>query len=182
MSVRRGNGGRVENNIIITEDEIRKKVATAGHLISMEYKDKPLLILGILNGSFVFVSDLCRNITIPCEIEFMRVRSYFDSTVSSGSVEIISGLNVDVSKYNVIIAEDIIDTGRTLKEVVRILLDRAPQSLKIITLLDKPARRKIDLKPDIALFTIPDMFVVGYGLDYNGLYRNLPYISKFEKK
>lgn len=165
--------------IIFTESEIKSRIAETGECIAMEYEGKPLLIIGILNGSFIFMSDLCRAIPIPCEVAFMRTQSYFGGTVSSGSVDILMDVDQDLSQYNVIIAEDIIDTGRTLAEVVRLLRARNPKSLKIITLLDKPERRVTELNADISLFTIPDVFVVGYGLDCGELYRNLPYIAEY---
>ena len=118
---------------------------------------------------------------IPCRVDFMQTKSYFGGTESSGKVDIIMDLSHDVSKYHVIIVEDIIDTGRTLSEVIKIIRSRNPLSLKIVTLLDKPAKRKTDLNADISLFTIPDLFVVGYGLDYDGYYRNLPYIAEYSE-
>ena len=147
----------------------------------MRYRDKPLLFISILNGSFVFISDLCRAVTIPCEVAFMCARSYYSGTVSTGNVSITLDVSQDLSKYHVIIAEDIIDTGRTLHDIIELLKKRNPLSVKVITLLDKPSRRIVDMKADISLFTIPDLFVVGYGLDYAEIYRNLPYIAEYEE-
>lgn len=168
--------------IIISENEIQDKIKQTGREISAEYAGKPLLIIGILKGSFIFMADFCRALTIPCETGFLRAQSYYDGTSSSGKVTITTELLPDISKYHVIIAEDIIDTGRTLNETVKLLRARNPLSLKIVTLLDKPERRLVDLKADISLFTIPDYFVIGYGLDYSELYRNLPYIAEFDDK
>lgn len=166
-------------NILITKDEIDKKISEAGRIISKKYEGKKLLLTGILKGSFIFLADLCRALTIPCEIGFMRVSSYHDGTSSSGKIDILMDLEYDISSYHVLIAEDIIDTGRTLSEVAELLKSRHPLSLEIFTLLDKPDRRLTDLKADMSLFTIPDLFVVGYGLDCGEKYRNLPYIAEF---
>lgn len=164
-------------NILFSEQQIRNKTAEAGNYISRKYKDKPLLVVGILRGSFVFLADLIRTIDIPCEVGFMSAESY-EGTESTGKVRITLDLKHDISQYHVIIAEDIIDTGRTLRVVADILKARNPLSLEIITLLDKPSRRIADIDADVSLFTIPDLFVVGYGLDYNEKYRNLPYIAE----
>ena len=137
-----------------------------------------MLLVGILKGSFVFISDLAREITIPCEIDFMAASSYGSSTVSSGSVNITRDIASDLSGYSVIIAEDILDSGNTLSKIKKILLERNPDSLEIIVLLDKPERRTADIEADKALFKIPDKFVVGYGLDFNEQYRNLKYVGE----
>ena len=128
------------------------------------------------------MADLCREITVPCEIGFMCAKSYYSGTVSSGAVKITMDLDQDVSQYHVIIVEDIIDTGRTLKDVVMLLKARNPLSLKVITLLDKPSRRLVDFTADKALFTIPDHFVIGYGLDCAEYFRNLPYIAEYNQE
>lgn len=165
--------------VLISEEEIKKKILEIGAQISEEYDGSPILLVSILKGSFVFISDLCRAITAPVEIGFMCAKSYYSGTVSSGNVKITMDLDQDISKYHVIIAEDIIDTGRTLSDIVRILKARNPLSLKVITLLDKPSRRLVDFKADVSLFTIPDYFVIGYGLDCAEQYRNLPYIAEY---
>lgn len=167
--------------ILISEEEIQQKIIETGKQISEEYRDKPLLFISILNGSFVFMSDLCRAVTIPCEVAFMCAKSYYSGTVSTGNVSITLDVSQDLSKYHVIITEDIIDTGRTLHDIIELLKKRNPLSVKVITLLDKPSRRVVDMKADISLFTIPDLFVVGYGLDYAEIYRNLPYIAEYEE-
>lgn len=168
--------------IIISEDEINEAIKKAGKQISDSYDGRPILLVSILKGAFVFMADLCRAITVPCEIGFMCAQSYYNSTVSSGVVKITMDLAQDISKYHVIIVEDIIDTGRTLNDVVKLLKARNPLSLRVITLLDKPERRLVDFKADITLFTIPDYFVIGYGLDCGEYYRNLPYIAEYDEK
>lgn len=168
--------------IIITKEEIDDAIKKAGKQISDAYDGRPILLVSILKGAFVFMADLCRAVTVPCEIGFMCAKSYYNDTVSSGVVNITMDLEQDISKYHVIIVEDIIDTGRTLNDVVKLLKSRTPLSLKVITLLDKPSRRLVDFKADVSLFTIPDYFVVGYGLDCGEYYRNLPYIAEYQEK
>jgi hypoxanthine phosphoribosyltransferase len=167
--------------VIISEEQIREEIKKAGALIDSIYDGSPILLVSILKGSFIFMADICRAVTVPCEIAFMAAKSYFEGTVSTGHVEITMDLKHDISKYHVVIIEDIIDTGRTLNEIIKILNVRNPLSLKVITLLDKPDRRVVDLKADYSLFTIPDYFVIGYGLDYGEFYRNLPYIAEFSE-
>ena len=169
---------RIEK-ILITEDEIKEAIAKAGREIDKLYDGNPILLVGILKGSFVFMADLCRAISVPCEVGFMCAKSYYEGTVSSGIVKITMDLDRDISKYHVVIAEDIIDTGRTLNDVVKMLKMRNPLSLSVVTLLDKPSRRIVDFKADMSLFTIPDHFVIGYGLDCGEYYRNLPYIAEY---
>ena len=165
--------------VVITKEEIDAAIKTVGAEIDASYDGRPILLVSILKGAFVFMADLCRAITVPCEIGFMCAKSYFEGTTSSGNVKITMDLSQDISKYHVIIVEDIIDTGRTLKEVVAILKQRNPLSLKVVTLLDKPDRRVVDFKADKVLFTIPDFFVIGYGLDCGEHFRNLPYIAEY---
>ena len=166
--------------IVITKDEIDEAIKKAGKQISDSYDGRPILLVSVLKGAFVFMSDLCRAVTVPCEIGFMCAKSYYNNTVSSGVVNITMDLEQDISNYHVIIVEDIIDTGRTLKDIYNLLESRNPLSLKVITLLDKPSRRLVDFEPDMALFTIPDYFVIGYGLDCGEYYRNLPYIAEYQ--
>ena len=163
--------------VLITEEEIKAAIKKAGKEISDSYDGRPILLVSILKGAFVFMADLCREITVPCEIGFMCAKSYYSGTVSTGAVKITMDLDQDISKYHVIIVEDIIDTGRTLKDVVNLLKTRNPLSLKVVTLLDKPSRRVTDFEADTVLFTIPDHFVIGYGLDCGEKYRNLPYVG-----
>lgn len=164
---------------LVTEEEIAEATKKAAKQIDEMYDGNPILLVSILKGAFVFMADICRAVTVPCEIGFMCAKSYYNGTVSAGAVKITMDLEQDVSKYHVVIIEDIIDTGRTLNDVVKLLKARNPLSLKVVTLLDKPSRRVVDFKADISLFTIPDYFVIGYGLDCGEYYRNLPYIAEY---
>ena len=164
--------------VMISAEEIQGAIRKAGAEIDAEYAGKPLLLVSLLKGSFVFLADLARSVSIPCEISFMQTRSYFEGTASTGKVEITLDLTQDIRNYHVLIVEDIIDSGYTLSVVTKLLREREPLSLKILTLLDKPSRRVVDLQADKSLFTIPDSFVIGYGLDYAEYYRNLPYIAE----
>lgn len=168
--------------VLITKEEIDQAVAKAGKYIDSLYDGRPILLLSILKGAFVFMADVCRAVTVPCEIGFMRAKSYFSGTVSSGKVEMKLDFEQDISQYNVVIVEDIIDTGRTLAEVVKAFKQKNPLSLKVVTLLDKPDRRVVDFKADYTLFTIPDLFVIGYGLDCGEMYRTLPYIAEYDQE
>lgn len=168
--------------VIVSQEEIQSAVKKVGEEISKSYDGRPILLVSILKGAFVFMADLCRAITVPCEIAFMCAKSYYQGTESSGMVQITMDIENDLSQYHVIIVEDIIDTGRTLKDVVNLLKARNPISLKVVTLLDKPTRRVVDFKADLSLFTIPDFFVVGYGLDCAEGYRNLPYIAEYSQE
>ncbi len=165
--------------VLITKEEIDAAIKKAGAEISATYDGRPILLVSILKGAFVFMADLCRAITVPCEIGFMCAKSYYSGTVSSGIVQITMDLDQDISQYHVIIVEDIIDTGRTLNDVVKLLKARNPLSLRVVTLLDKPSRRIVDFEADMSLFVIPDHFVIGYGLDSAEYYRNLPYIAEY---
>ena len=165
--------------VLISEEEIKTEIKKAAKKIDALYDGRPILMVSVLKGAFVFLADLARAVTVPCEIGFMCAKSYYNGTVSTGAVKITMDLEQDISKYHVIIVEDIIDTGRTLNDVVNLLKTRNPISLKVVTLLDKPSRRKVDFKADVSLFTIPDHFVIGYGLDCAEHYRNLPYIAEY---
>lgn len=167
--------------ILISDEEIQNSVKQTAKVIDSFYDGTPILLVSILKGSFVFLADLCRYITVPCEVGFMAAKSYYEDTQSSGVVKITMDLQQDISGYHVIIVEDIIDTGRTLNDVVKLLKARKPVSLRVITLLDKPDKRMVDFQADYVLFTIPDLFVIGYGLDYGEYYRNLPYIAEFKQ-
>ena len=165
--------------VLITEEEIKAAIKKAGAEIDKIYDGRPILLVSILKGAFVFMSDLCRAVTVPCEIGFMCAKSYYQGMTSSGVVQITMDLDQDISQYHVVIVEDIIDTGRTLNDVVKLLKGRNPLSLRVVTLLDKPERRVVDFKADLSLFTIPDRFVIGYGLDYGEYFRNIPYIAEY---
>ena len=168
--------------VMITEEEIKAKIAEAAKEIDSWYDGTPILLVSILKGAFVFMADICRAVTVPCEIAFMCAQSYYSGTQSTGIVNITMDLEQDISNYNVVIIEDIIDTGRTLNDVVKLLKARGPKSLRIVTLLDKPARRVVGLEADMALFTIPDKFIIGYGLDCGEYFRNLPYIAEYNEE
>ena len=163
--------------ILISEEEIRQKVRELGELITAEYRNKDLFVIGILKGSIVFLSDLIRAISLPLQLDFIAVSSYGTSTHTSGVVRILKDLEADIMSRDVLIVEDIIDTGLTLSYLKENLLTRNPASLKICTFLDKPSRRRVPLVPDYNGYEIPDEFVVGYGLDFNENFRNLPYIG-----
>ena len=165
--------------VIISEEEIAAKIKEIGKEIDKIYDGRPILLVSVLKGAFVFMADLCRAVSVPCEIGFMCAKSYYKGTVSTGVINITMDLDQDVKDYHVVIDEDIIDTGRTLKDVAALLRSRNPLSLHIVTLLDKPDRRLVEISPDWALFTIPDFFVIGYGLDCGEYYRNLPYIAEY---
>ena len=165
--------------ILITKEEIDEAIAKAGKEIDKIYDGRPIMLVSILKGAFVFMADLCRAVSVPCEIGFMCAKSYYEGTSSTGLVNITMDLDRDISKYHVVIVEDIIDTGRTLNDIVKLLKTRNPLSMHIVTLLDKPSRRVVDFEADISLFTIPDHFVIGYGLDCGEYYRTLPYIAEY---
>ena len=163
--------------ILISEEQLAAKVAELGAAISRDYEGKKLMILGVLKGSVVFMADLLRHITIPVEMDFMAVSSYGAGVKTTGVVKILKDLDRLIEGYHVLVVEDILDSGMTLSYLTELLRDRGPASVRIATLLDKPERRKVDIAPDYVGFTVPDEFVVGYGLDYAELYRNLPYVG-----
>jgi hypoxanthine phosphoribosyltransferase len=163
--------------ILISEQEIAEKVAEMGAKINTDYQTQNLLIVSILKGAVIFLADLIRKITIPLEIDFMAVSSYGAGSRTSGVVKIIKDLDKELAGYDVLIVEDVLDSGMTLNYLINILRERHPHSIKVATLLDKPSRRIKDFELDYCGFVIPDEFVVGYGLDYNEKYRNLPYIG-----
>ncbi len=165
------------DRVLISEGELKAKVEELGAAITKDYEGKPLLLVGILKGSMMFMADLMRAIKINCKIDFMSVSSYGSGTQTSGQVRIILDLNKPIKDYDILIVEDILDSGVTLSYIKQLLLPREPKSIRICTLLDKPERRKADIKADYYGFTIPDAFVVGYGLDYDEDYRNLPYVG-----
>lgn len=163
--------------ILLTEDEIKARCAELGKEISKDYEGKTPIFVGILRGSFVFMADLMRYVDLYCTIDFMAVSSYGAGTTTTGAVKINKDLTENIEGCDVIIVEDILDSGVTLSYLKHYLEGRGAASIKIVTLLDKPARRKADIKADYFGFTVPDEFVVGYGLDYAEKYRNLPYIG-----
>lgn len=164
----------------LSEEKVTKRIAEMGAQISTEYGDEPVCLICILKGSVFFTVELAKRITSPVELEFMCVSSYGGDTKSSGVVKIVKDLDVSIEGKNVIVIEDIIDSGRTLSYLLENLKTRNPKSLKLCTLLDKPDRRVVEVNVDYIGFEIPDEFVVGYGLDYDQKYRNLPYIGYVE--
>lgn len=169
-------------DVYYSEETLREIVKELGRQISEDYKDKNLLLVSVLKGSVVFMADLMRAITVPCEIDFMCVSSYASGTTSSGVVKIIKDLDINLEGKDVLIVEDILDSGRTLNYIISILEKRNPASIKICTLLDKPERRVVDLYADYSGAEVPDEFVVGYGLDYDEKYRNLPYVGVLKEE
>lgn len=163
--------------ILITSEQIQSKVRELGQQLSKEYEGRNPLVICILKGAFIFMADLVKEITVPIELDFMAVSSYGSSTKSSGEVKIIKDLDTSVEGRDVLIVEDIIDSGLTLSYLVDVLERRKVNSIKIVTLFDKPSGRTIDLEADLSGFVLPDAFVVGYGLDYAEKYRNLPFIG-----
>ncbi len=165
---------------LINEQEIQKKVKELAIAISNDNKNSTPLLVGILKGAWVFMADLVRNLTVPVNIDFLQVSSYGKATESSGIVKIVTDLKFSIEGRNVILVEDIVDSGLTLKYIIDYLTIRRPNNVKICSLLDKPARHKIEIKVDYLGFEVPNKFVVGYGIDYQELYRNLPYIAYVE--
>lgn len=163
-------------SVLITEEELRQKVEAVGRQISADFADKDPVFIGVLKGCFIFMADLMRSVDIHCSMDFMAVSSY-NGTTSTGAVKINKDLSQPIDGRHVIIVEDILDSGVTLNYLKNFLLQRKPASVHIVTLMDKPARRKAPVYADYSCFEVPDAFVVGYGLDYNERYRNLPYIG-----
>ncbi len=167
--------------VLISEEELAKIVKDLGSKITEDFKNKDLLLVSILKGSVTFMADLMREIKLPCNIDFMAVSSYGSGTKSSGVVKIIKDLDSSIEGKDLLIVEDILDSGRTLSYIREILLARNPKSIKICTLFDKPERRDVDLYADYIGSRVPNEFIVGYGLDYNEYYRNLPYIGVLKR-
>jgi hypoxanthine phosphoribosyltransferase len=163
--------------VLITREQVREKTSELGRQITKDYKDKNPLLICVLKGGLLFLADLMREIQLPLEIDFMAVSSYGDSTESRGVVRILMDLDRNIQGRHVLIVEDIIDTGGTLNYIIENLRTRDPASIKICTLLNKPARRVLDIPIDYVGFVIPDKFVIGYGLDFGEIYRNLPYVG-----
>lgn len=163
--------------VLLSEDEIREKVRELGGKITADYKNSNLMLVTVLKGAVVFLADMMRQIDVPAEIDFMVVSSYGSGVKSSGVVKIVKDLDVPLAGKDILIVEDILDSGLTLSYIKELLESRGPRSIRIATLLDKPSRRKVDLQADYIGFSVPDEFVIGYGLDYDEKYRNLPYIG-----
>lgn len=172
--------GKKREKILYSRETINTRVKELGEIISNNYKNKDLLVVSLLRGSFIFTADLVRELFIPVEVDFMTTASYGHDEVSSGNVEIIHDIRTNVEGRDVLIVDDIMDSGHTLNLVKKCLQSKNPNSVKICVMLDKPSRRQVELNPDYVGFSIPDVFIVGYGLNYGDHYRNIPYIFTFD--
>jgi hypoxanthine phosphoribosyltransferase len=168
--------------VLFSEEQIQLKINELGRQISLDYAGRNLLLICVLKGAFMFMADLSKRIEAPLELDFMAVSSYGAASQSSGVVKIIKDLDVPVEGRDILIVEDIIDSGLTLSYLIDVLERRNARSIKIVTLFDKPLRRKVELEPDYKGFIIPDEFIVGYGLDYAEKYRNLPYVGILKRE
>jgi len=160
--------------ILVDRGTIKKRVKEIGEEITRVYRDEEVILVGVLKGGFIFLADLVREISCKIEIDFMAVSSYGHSTESSGVVKIIKDIDIDITNKHVLLVEDLIDSGLTLSHLKQLLYTRNPKSIKICTMFDKPSRRKVDMEVDFTGLTVPDSFIVGYGLDFREYYRNLP--------
>lgn len=163
--------------VLFSEEKLAGIVQGIGARISEDYKDKNLLMVSVLKGSVVFMADLMRAITIPCSIDFMAVSSYGSGMKTSGVVKIVKDLDINLKGYDLLVVEDILDSGLTLSYILELLQSRSPKSIRLCTLFDKPDRRTVNIKADYVGTVVPDEFIVGYGLDYDEKYRNLPYVG-----
>ena len=168
---------RAVGEILIDEETLAARVAELGDEVSADYQGRDLLLIGVLKGAVFFMADLMRHLTVPCEVDFMAISSYGDSTDSSGIVRILKDLDINIEGRHVLVVEDIIDSGLTLSYLMRNLESREPATLEVCALLTKPARREIDVPVRYVGFEIPNKFVIGYGLDFAERYRNLPYVA-----
>ncbi len=168
--------------ILFSGEEIKQRVAELGAEISRDYADKEVICIGVLKGCFIFMADVVRSIDLKCSIDFMAVSSYGSGTVTTGAVKISKDISSNIEGRDILIIEDILDSGVTLSYLREFLMQRKPASIKICTLFDKPARRKADISADYVGFICPDEFIVGYGLDYDEKYRNLPYIGVLKRE
>ena len=165
------------DRVLISEQELAGRIAALGAEINRDYAGKELILISVLKGSIVFMADLMRAITVPCTIDFMAVSSYGRGTTTSGAVRILKDLDLPIEGKHVLIVEDILDSGLTLSYIMNLMVSSKPASIRLAALLDKPERRRVPVTPNYCGFTIPDEFVVGYGLDYDERWRNLPYIA-----
>ncbi len=172
-----GGGIGLQIQVLLSEEDIARRVKELGEQISGDYGDKDLVVVGILKGAVIFMSDLIRQIKVSLEVDFMATSSYGQSTKTSGVVQLLKDLDTAIEGRDVLIVEDIIDSGLTLSYLSQLLLSRKPASIKTAVLLDKPDRRQTEFVPDYVGFSIPDQFVIGYGLDFNHRFRELPYIG-----
>lgn len=169
-----------KRRILFDKNEISKRVEELGMEISEDYQGGEIVVISLLRGSFIFAADLVREISIPLNMDFMTTSSYGHGETSSGIVEIITDIRADIKGKNVLVVDDIIDSGHTMKKVVDFINMKGPRSIKTCCMLDKPSRREADISPDYVGFVIPDVFIVGYGLNYGDYYRNVPYIFTFD--
>ena len=167
-------------SVLISKEDVAQKIQAMAEQISKDYEGKEIRLICVLKGGVFFMTELSKYLTVPCSLDFMSVSSYGNDTVSSGRVRILKDLDESIEGKDVLVVEDIIDSGRTLSYLMKVLEQRNPNSLKLCTLLDKPDRREVEVAVDYTGFQIPDAFVVGYGLDYQQRYRNLPYIGVVE--
>lgn len=170
-----------KENILLSKEEIAGRIEEISKVISEDYKDKKLYVLSLLRGSFIFAADLVRELSIPVQIGFMSTSSYGHDEVSTGEVTVVQEIADNIEGYDVLIVDDIVDTGTTMKFIKEYLTKFNPSSIKSCVLLDKPSRRKVEIEPDYTCFTIEDVFVVGYGLNYGDYYRNIPYVFNWEE-
>ncbi|EDS76826.1 hypoxanthine phosphoribosyltransferase [Clostridium botulinum C str. Eklund] len=170
-----------KRNILISEEQIQERIEELGKEISSHYEGKKLYVLSLLRGSFIYTADLVRKITVPTKIGFMTTSSYGHNETSSGNVKIVHDIPDDIKGFDVLVVDDIVDTGITMNFVVDHAKSLGANTVKSCVLLDKPERRKADIKPDFCCFEIPDVFVVGYGLNYGDYYRNIPYVFNWEE-
>jgi hypoxanthine phosphoribosyltransferase len=164
-------------SILFSETQISSRIAEMSKQIDNDYKDKSLLMVGVLKGSFIFMSDLMRSLTVDCSVDFLAVSSYGAKSETTGQVRMLKDIDQDIEGLDVLVVEDILDSGVTLNYILELLRARKPASIKLCALLDKPSRRKIPVDVHYTGFVVPDAFVVGYGFDYNEKYRNMPYIG-----
>lgn len=169
-----------KRNILFSEEQINSRIKELGEIITKDYKGKKLYVLSLLRGSFVYAADLVRVIDLNTKIGFMTTSSYENSETSSGSVKVVSDISDNIEGWDVLIVDDIVDTGITMDFVVNYIKNLNPASVKTCVLLDKPSRRKVEIVPDYCCYEIEDLFVVGYGLNYGDFYRNVPYVFNWE--
>lgn len=168
-----------DKKVVFSKEEIQSKIEEMGKQITEDYEGESILVVSLLKGSFIFTADLVRNIEVPVQIEFMTTSSYGDGEESSGKVDIVSDLKTNIEGRHVLIVDDIMDSGLTMEVIANHLKQSNPKTVRTCVLLDKPERRKVDMVPDYSGFVIPDLFIVGYGLNYGDYYRNIPYIFSF---
>ncbi|MCJ8342826.1 MAG: hypoxanthine phosphoribosyltransferase [Cetobacterium sp.] len=175
------NYKKIDVDVMISQEEIQKRIKELAREIEKDYEGKELICLGLLKGSIMFMADLLKEVNLPLAMDFMKVSSYHGGTDSTGVVKILKDVDLDITGKNILIIEDIIDTGLTLQYVKNFLGSKKPNEIKVCSLLDKPSRRKVEMVGEYIGFEIPDEFVLGYGLDYDEYYRNLPFVGKVSK-